>query len=462
MKVLLVVYDNASYIHWFPQGLAYIAAVLRGAGHDVSVYNQDVNHWPESHLTAFLDCNRFDVVGVGVIGGYYQYRKLLKISEAINRSEHRPLFVVGGHGPAPEPEYFLTKTQADVAVIGEGETTIVELLRAAEDGLSFENVDGIAFRTGNKVSVNRRRELIEDVDTIPFPAYDLFPMDHYRLLRMPHCSSSDFVMPMLSGRGCPFKCTFCYRMDEGFRGRSSESIIEEVRFLKANHGITYVAFSDELLMSNEERTIDLCEAFISAELDVKWDCNGRLNFAKPDVLKVMRRAGCVFINYGIESVDDQVLKNYRKGLTYETIVKGIEETLTAGMSPGLNIIFGNIGDTEDTLQRSVEFLLAYDDFAQMRTIRPVTPYPGSELYRIAIERGLLKDVTDFYESKHVNSDLVSVNFTDMSDDEFHGCLLNANTRLLRNYFSEKEKAFVKQAETLYVGRDAEFRGYRQS
>jgi len=117
MKVLLIVYDNDSFIHWFPQGLAYIASALRNAGHDITVYNQDQYHYPESHLKEYLTQNPFDVVGVSVIAGYYQYRKLLKISEAINSVPDRPFYVIGGHGPAPEPAYFLKKTGADADIV---------------------------------------------------------------------------------------------------------------------------------------------------------------------------------------------------------------------------------------------------------------------------------------------------------------------------------------------------------
>ena len=269
-------------------------------------------------------------------------------------------------------------------------------------------------------------------------------------------------MPVLSGRGCTFTCNFCYRLDEGFRPRASEGLVEEIRLLKKNYGITYVAFSDELLMSSEERVVGLCNAFIKAGLNVKWDCNGRLNYAKSNVLKLMKKAGCVFINYGIEAMDDQVLKNMRKALTVGQIVKGIECTLEAGMSPGYNIIFGNIGDSMETLRKGVEFLLKYDDGAQMRTIRPVTPYPGSPLYYHAIKAGLLKDCADFYENKHINSDLLAINFTDMTDVEFHKSLCEANIELLTNYFDKKARSMISQAEKLYLEKDATFRGYRHS
>ena len=176
MRILLVVYDNGSYVHWFPEGFGYIAAVLQQAGHDVVIYNQDVHHWPNEHLAEYLNQNRFDVVGVSVVGGYYQYRRLLGLSNAINQSQQRPFYVIGGHGPSPEPEYFLQKTQADAVVIGEGEETILDLLEAVSGNKSFADVLGIAYREGQEITVNPRRPLIEDLDSIPFPAYELFPM----------------------------------------------------------------------------------------------------------------------------------------------------------------------------------------------------------------------------------------------------------------------------------------------
>ncbi|MBU0675971.1 MAG: B12-binding domain-containing radical SAM protein [Proteobacteria bacterium] len=462
MKILLVVYDNDSYIHWFPQGLAYIAGTLVKHGYEVEIYNQDVHHYSNDHLTHYLDEKHFDVVGIGIIAGYYQYLQLLGISEAVNRSKHRPLYILGGHGPSPEPEFFLGKTEADLVVLGEGEETIIDLLDAIQKHRPLSTVPGIAYRSEGQVIINERRPLISDINTIPLPAYSLFPIDYYKLIRMPHNVNSDFVMPVLSGRGCTFNCAFCYRMDEGFRPRSSESIIEEIRLLKADYGITHVSFTDELLMSSVERTDQLCHDFMNAGLNVKWDCNGRLNYAKPDLLKLMRKAGCVFINYGIESLDDLVLKKMNKALSTKQIIKGVEATIAVGITPGLNVLFGNIGDTTETLRKGVEFTMKYDDGAYMRTIRPVTPYPGSPLYYHAIEKGLLKDCEDFYTNKHLNSDLIAVNFTELTDEEFYQALYEANSTLLTNYYHKKLESMIEQTRKLYFERDASFRGYRQT
>jgi radical SAM superfamily enzyme YgiQ (UPF0313 family) len=461
MRVLLVVYDNDSYIAWFPQGLAYVASVLRKKGHEVVIYNQDVYHWPESHLKDFLDKNKFDVVGVSVIAGYYQYHKLLKISRVINQSKNRPFYILGGHGPAPEPEYFMKKTRADVIVIGEGEITAVEILEALNKKKKFCDVKGIAYRDGKKVIVTPRRPLIENIDKIDFPAYDLFPIDHYALMRtLPALGNDGRCLPMLSGRGCIFQCNFCYRMDKGFRPRSIDGILEEVGKLQKDYGINSIIFSDDLLMSSVNRTIAVCEGILKSKIRFKWGCNGRLNFAKLSVLKLMKSAGCLFINYGIESMDQDALNVMKKGLTVSMIYEGIENTYKAGMSPGLNIIFGNIGETRAVLKKDVEFLLKYDDHAQRRTIRPVTPYPGSPLYYYAIEKGLLKDVRDFYENKHVNSDLLAVNFTNMSDEEFHKALFRANKKLLSKYFDDMKQKTIEEAKKLYLEKNTAFRGFR--
>jgi radical SAM superfamily enzyme YgiQ (UPF0313 family) len=462
MKILLVAYDNDSYISWFPQGLAYIAAACLMNGHDVKIYNQDVYHWPESHLTELLNKERYDFIGISACGGYYQYGKVLKLSEAINKAKQRPLYVLGGHLAAPEPEYFLGKTSADVIVIGEGEITVINLLKALEQKKPLHSVNGIAFLENGKCIQPPRQDLISDIDRIPFPAWESLPMDHYALLRVPHIKNSERWMPVLSGRGCNFKCNFCYRMDEGFRGRSAESIIEEITILKKDYLISFITFSDELLMSSTQRTVELCESFIKNKLNIKWDCNGRLNYAKPDVLKLMKEAGCVFINYGIESLDEQALRNMNKALTVKQITSGIENTLAAGISPGFNIIFGNIGETAESLRLGVEFLLKYSDHAQLRTIRPVTPYPGSPLYYYSMERGLLRDCEDFYEHKHVNSDLLSVNFTDLSDDEFYRLLYEANQKLLSNYYEAQINKTSESLHKLYIERDNSFRGFRQT
>lgn len=463
MKILLIAYDNGSHISFFPAGLAYVASAARSAGHDVEIYQQDIYHYPEEHLTEYLTRNRFDAVGVGGCGGYYQYRKIKAIAEAIDRMPDKPFFWMGGHLPSPEPEYFLRKFKADIIMIGESDETVKEVLHVLETSRDWSGVKGIAYiDTRGGVKVNERMSLIENIDSIPFPAYDLFNMEHYVLHPYPNSARGDRGVPILSGRGCPFKCNFCYRMDSGFRPRSAGKIIEEIELLKKNYGVTYISFIDELLMSSIGRTTEFCNMMVERNVNVKWCCNGRLNYASKDkrMLELMRKAGCVFINYGIESMDNEALKRMNKNLTTEMIVKGVENTLEAGISPGLNIIFGNLGETRKSLENDVEFLLKYDDHAQLRTIRPVTPYPGTDLYNYAVKQGKIKDIEDFYENKHTNSDLMTCNFTDLTDDEYYDALYWANSVLLENYLNNTRQANKECLDRLYLQRDANFRGFR--
>ena len=467
MKVLLIAYDNDSHISYFPLGLGYIAAALREDGHEIEIYEQNIYHYPDQHLTSYLNDHHFDAVGVGGCGGYYQYRKIKKICEAVSRAEDKPFFWMGGHLPSPEPEYFLRNFKGvDAVVIGEGEETCKHMLKVWSESRKksdFKKVPGMAFLDENNQYVqNERRELIKEIDEIPYPAWDLFTMEHYVLLRQPNTVRSDRCMSMLSGRGCPFRCNFCYRMDSGFRPRSTAGIIDEIKILKERYKVNYISFDDELMMSSIARTKEIAQAIIDQKLNIKLYCQGRLNFACKDLemLHLLKEAGCVFINYGIESMDNGALERMHKNLTTDMIIQGIENTLKAGISPGLNIIFGNLGEDAEILKKDVEFLLKYDDGAQMRTIRPVTPYPGTELYHIACQKGLIKDIEDFYENKHTNSDLLTCNFTTLTDEEFYKALDWANGVLLENYIERQRQANKLCLSDLYEKHNAGFRGFR--
>jgi len=204
----------------------------------------------------------------------------------------------------------------------------------------------------------------------------------------------------------------------------------------------------------------MCE--VLKPLNIKWDANGRLDVAakSPHILTAMRDAGCVFINYGIEAYDDEVLRLMNKHLTCEQIDAGVAYTKERGISPGLNFMWGNPGDTEKTLWKAVVFLENNDDFAQLRTIRPVTPYPGSALYYQAVLEKKIRGYEDFYE-KHVNSDLFSVDFMGIGIDKANEMCYHANRVLLNRFYNGLRTDAFEQARKLYVEKDSNFRGFRQ-
>ena len=195
IKILFIVYDNESYVHTFPHGVSYLISYLESKGFEVDVYSQDIYHYTNQHLVDFLKENYYDIICLGVIGGYFQYKKLLSISKIINNSKNRPgWYILGGHGPSPDPEFFLSKTGADIIVRGEGEETLLELVKRYPDSKYPHKIDGVSYQHKGKFIHNKNRELISDLDSLPFPAYYKFNIEHYKLFKMAHASSTDSVM----------------------------------------------------------------------------------------------------------------------------------------------------------------------------------------------------------------------------------------------------------------------------
>lgn len=467
-NVLLVNYDNGGYVSQPPHGLAYLGAALRNAGHRVSVWDAAIHHYPPERLTETIDDIRPDVVAVSVIGGYWQYRQLLALSKAINASgwRDRLWYVTGGHGPASDPEYFKAKTGCDTVFVGEGEADFPKAVNAFAAGAltSTTSAKRGLYEHIHSVGVPVLDSVIHgtpvDVDAVPWPAWDLFDVNVYRLVRYPCVGTTEFAMPVLSGRGCVHSCSFCYRLVPGYRPRDVKAVAEEIAWLKKDYGVGFINLDDELAMVGRQRTLDLCEAL--KPTGVGWMCNGRLDIAArfPELLPAMKDAGCRFINYGVESLSQPVLDEMNKRLTVEQIEAGVQATIDAGIHPGLNVMFGAPNDNLESLRKLVAFLKRRDTQAQVRTIRPVTPYPGSPLFGRAVAEGRIRDTADFYENKHVNSDLATVQWTDMGDDEFHEALYKANCDLIKWGMFKKTTGMLDEMRDLYINGNASWRGFR--
>lgn len=459
MRILILVLDKESHINFFPLGAAYLVAAIRAHGYkDITVFNQEVYHYSNKEAIKFIEEGNFDVLGVGFYG-YQQFRQADKFFALAKSLCKRPITIIGGHGPSAAPEYFMDKFGVDIVVMGEGERVLCNLLDALSAKKDLSKIAGIAYRQDGKISINESQRLVTDIDSIPFPAWDMFPMEHYVLEKHIAAEHTDRCFPVLASRGCIYHCNFCYRMYKGYRLRSIENVIEEIRRLKIDYGVNHITFADENLMSTEKYAIRFAEGMIKANLDVKWNCMGRLKVALPHVLKAMKEAGCRYINYGIESLDQNVLDLMNKEQKVEEAYNGVENTIKAGLYPGLNIIWGNLGDSAGSLQKGVEFLKKYNAVIQLRTIKPVTPYPGTRLFEIAVERGLLKNVDDFYK-KYLNSDRMTVNFTDIADNEFYQLLFEANKEVISDYYTKVANRNIEGFRKCYFDYDVSFRGPR--
>ncbi|MDR4508950.1 MAG: B12-binding domain-containing radical SAM protein [Candidatus Brocadiaceae bacterium] len=462
MKILFVVYDNEGAFNTLPLGACYVAAYLRKHGYkDITFYSQDVYHYPEHHLTAYLNENRFDIVAMGFVAGYHQHRKILRICEAINKSDNRPFLVLAGHGPTPVPEFYIQKTGADAVILGEGEISFLNLVKALENNSSLGTVRGIAYKNGEQCIMNQREMTVKHIDELPEPYLDGLPMEYYINGKFPYhgMKKTDRMMVALSSRGCSYHCNFCQRLEAGYRMRSPEAIVEEIKKYKRDYNISFVIFLCELFMVSEKRAVQLAEAIIRADLNIRYWCTGRVNVATEKGLSLLKRSGCVCIDYGIEQFDNQSLLAMNKNQNEDHIMNAIELTQKAGISVAFNIIWGNKGDTKESLKKSVNLLNRYNDFLQLRVIRPVTPYPGTPLYDECVQSGLLRGPEDFYE-KHKNVELLTVNMTEISEDDFYKTLFETNQEIIRNFYNDKLNQDVDSFRQVYFGGEYGYRGAR--
>ena len=461
MKTLFVMYDNEGAQNPIPMGTCYVAGYLKKNGYeDIHYWSQDIYHYPEEHLTEYISDNNFDVVGLGFTAGYFQYKKIVSICQAINKAKNKPFLVLGGHGPTPLPEFFIKVTGADAVVMGEGETPFLNLIKALENKTPLHNVKGIAFvKNGNDCIVNERETPIKNLDTIPHPYYEPLPMEYYLNAKVFQMKPTDRMINMITSRGCNYKCNFCQRLEKGIRFRSVDSIIDELKKYVRDYRITYVIFWDELFMFSEKRVAELTEGILRENLKINYWCTGRLNIVNREILKMLKKSGCSYIDYGIEQFDNNSLQKMNKKQTEEEIIRGIELTQKEGIRIGFNIIFGNLGDTMESLRKSMDLLKKYNDFGQLRVIRPVTPYPGSPLYDFAIVKGFLTGPEDFY-NKHKNVELLTVNFTDIPEEEFYKLMFEANEEVIEDYYNHFKEEAIKNFYDVYFKGGLDFRGAR--
>jgi len=462
-RVLFVNPDLHQEDNHFPHGYGYMAATLLQEGADVSAFCMDVFHYTNRQLADYLDRHEFDLICVGFLAARFKetVEELLRVIDAHCKNAW---LVIGGPGPSPIPEWMLNNTPADIVCIGEAEETIVDLLRCKVEGGSLAEVSGVAFGDGKFVYGTERRKPIHKLDSIPFPAWDLFPMDRYTTcLSLWGMEPGDRTLGMITSRGCTDRCSFCYRMESGIRFRSVENVIEEIEILKDRYGVNCYFMNDELFAASKSRVFKLCAAL--QELDIKFSANARVDKFSEEMARSLQDSGCTFVNIGFESSSQEVLDRMNKRTTVEENVRAAEICREIGIGFGLNFLWGLPGDTAETLWGNVAFIKKYNAYDQLRTIRPVTPYPGCPLYYQAIEEGLLEGPGDFFD-KFRNSDLITVNFTDLDTDACHRFLFAANWDLIHDHQKHTDMTvaestrLIEDFRRLYFDKDVLFRGAR--
>lgn len=454
-RFLFVMIDQYDKIPFWTFGPAYLAAVLEKNDYHVEIFNGTVWHLGPKDLENYLlNTEPFDFIGIGYLSNYVH--DVIEHIKAIRSASPSSKIILGGNGYSPLPAFYLAKTGADYGISGEAENSLLNLVNALSAGASPENIPSVSFRDGEDIHVSNLREPVPLITEIPQPAYHLFPIENYAWYERRGYHKGVKAFNILSSRGCPFRCNFCYRLEEGFRYRPFDDFLSEIKFLNERYGIEHFNMSDELFMTGKNHVIEfsnkLASAFDTGLLPrISWETTGRLNIVDQNVANAMAAGGCNRILYGLESGDTKVLELMNKKTTNDMIENGIEATFNAGMEVQLPCMFGNIGETADSVKKTVAILKKYGG-ADKRLLRPVTPYPGSPLYKYALEKNLLKDHDEFFEISK-NPDLLTVNFTDMDDETFYKVLFEANVELIDDFYDRMKKVEKKSFSQLYFQGD---------
>ena len=438
MRILLInpPYETDLSPGSFPLGLGYISSVLVEEGHKVKVLDIKAHRYSRIHVEEIISnsIDQFDVIGISGLVTIYSYIKWL--AETIKKYNPSIPIVVGGSIASSIPELLLSKTRIDIACIGEGEITVKELIKALEDSKPLKEVKGIYFKQDGNVYSTPPRGVCKNLDSIPFPKWDLFPIELYvdKPLIVPVKKRS---MNIIFGRGCPFHCTFCYRnFGNEVRLRSPDNVIEEMTILKEKYHVTHFEFQDELFTVNEEAVKEICEKILDKELNITWRCLGRVNMVDLNLLKLMKRAGCNWIGFGIESGSQKMLDVMRKNVKVEQIKKAIELARKAGMEVTGTFIIGMPGETRETVKETVNFCKEMGIYNEM--FFPV-PYPGTQLYVDIERKGLIKDKERFILSIGKDMTNLIINLTDFPDHELIKMKKEAEEEILRHLETKKTK-----------------------
>jgi anaerobic magnesium-protoporphyrin IX monomethyl ester cyclase len=360
-----------------PIGLLSIASYLERSGHEVFVHDclgPGAVPGVEANAAAIVSL-RPDMIGIsattsGFLDGY-------RLAALVKEKRSGVTVVFGGvHISALGGPLLEQYGAIDYLCLGEGEATLAELA----DGGDPKEIDGLAWRDGGSARVNRPRVMIQDLDSLPFPAYGKlagFPRGYnlplFSYVRAPGAT-------MITSRGCPYQCSYCDRsvFKRGFRYNSAGYIYEHMKHLRTDFGVRHVNIYDDLFTMNRERIEELCGLLLSKPLGMNFNCAVRVGHADNGLLGLLKKAGCLMVSLGIESADPEMLKRHKAGVKLEAVRDTVARIQRQGLRAKGLFMMGLPGETEDSIRATSDFVmsLGLDDMNMAK----FTPFPGAPIW----------------------------------------------------------------------------------
>jgi len=371
-----------------PLGLAYIAATLERAGHQVSILDAPALGIGSEDIPERIRGHGFGVVGIAMLTP--MYARSVEVVRTVKEAFPEMPIVVGGAHPTILPKETLTENpEIDFCVRGEGEGVMLNLVNGLEKGESTTEIPGIAYRAGSEIHMNPPPPPVADLDDLPMPARHLLPMHAYHMTRSRTKSNHAYTVSV--ARGCPFDCAFCCRIfGRKVRHHSAGRILEEIEILVEHYGAKEINLEADTLTLNKPFLHALCDAMIDSGISkrVVWTCESRVDTIDADLLKKMKEAGCWQISYGVETGTQRLLDLIHKGITLERIQQTFALTKQVGITIRAFYMLGLPTETREESLRTISFAKRLD--AEWSQFTLCTPFPGTEMWDLSIRDGGLR------------------------------------------------------------------------
>ncbi len=422
-----------------PIGIAYLAAVLKANDYDYDVIDSVGEKIDGSEPLSFIDAEVSGLTNSEIVSNIPHHTNVIGISSMFANDwiyikellhqckEHFPSvkIILGGEYPTADYEYILKNYhEVDFCVLGEGEETLLELLKAFEEQKSWIDITGIAFRKNKEVIKTGPRKRVSNLESIPWPDWSKIPLEEYMRTSGSYYAVEERSMPMLGSRGCPYSCTFCSSPNmwtTRWVARDIENLIAEIKHNIKTYNVKHIRFFDLTAIINKKWTEQFCNRLIEEDLPITWSLpvGTRTEAVNYELLSLLKRSGCLSMDLSAESGSPETLKRIKKRLSVDHILGIIRSAAKLGFKIRVNVIYGLPGQTKSEAWQNFVFILqaaifGANDIACMQ----FAPYPGSELFdELKNEAKLNLKTNEEYElflHKNINNSLK--HFKSWSDD----------------------------------------------
>ncbi|NQT00250.1 MAG: radical SAM protein [Candidatus Omnitrophica bacterium] len=387
MKIALVIAPfefNERFGMPFPIGVGYLATVLDKAGHQVKIIDCYTMKVSLNNLRSYLLTERPDLVGLNCTS--YSRFSAIKIIKMAKQTLPNAYLVAGGpHFTATADDALKNVSEIDVIVRGEGERTILDLVRAIENGEGLKEIEGISFRNNGNIQHNRDRELIKDLDSLPILKRDFLENKFY-LERLPH--SNILCKSVVASRGCPFNCSFCFQHEKSYRRRTTDNILQEVSCLLEKYQIEAIRFFDLSFTVSRNSVEDFCNQIIRRKLKFKWYCESRVDIDLK-LLELMKEAGCYSLDFGLESASPRVLKLINKAIIPEQALAFAKKCKELDIKTKAFFMISLPGEQKEDAEQTFNFAYQLSKYVNALGVSVTNIIPGSELEQRARQLNIL-------------------------------------------------------------------------